>query len=221
MSNLILNFDHQINHLIKSGRFDALRVWNSELQVAITRPSNLTEEQFLIDLEKYEFVVQFRRKPTKDQLLKIILLSHYLDKSARTILLECCIGLEKHYHLEFDVEYQLLKNNKAIMLLYLDERYRKYPEQFFGWLLQEDFQTYSSRSILGSVLPSNFWRLKQKPSKVKRKRGYNDHGSLGSIYSQTLKQQSTDYQIMEAWNQTIKIKEEQQATLEFVQGWIS
>jgi hypothetical protein len=38
---------------------------------------------------------------------------------------------------------------------------------------------------------------KQKPKKLQRHKGYRDHGSLGSDYSKTRKQQSTDWTVRE------------------------
>lgn len=70
------------------------------------------------------------------------------------------------------------------------------------------FRKFNSKTTIGltftEILSSEYLRLnpifksKTRPKKLQRHKGYRDHGSLGSEFSKTLKQQSTDYTIREA-----------------------
>lgn len=55
-----------------------------------------------------------------------------------------------------------------------------------------------------------------KPKKVQRHKGYRDHGSLGSEFSQTLKQQSTDWTLREDAERREKLKQD---LLDFLSGF--
>jgi hypothetical protein len=57
---------------------------------------------------------------------------------------------------------------------------------------------------------------RQKAKKAIRHKGYRDHGSLGSEYSKTLKQQSVDWSLREIEQRRIKDKQD---LLDFITGF--
>lgn len=58
---------------------------------------------------------------------------------------------------------------------------------------------------------------RQKPKKLQRHKGYRDHGSLGSEYSQTIRQQAEDYSVQEIINEKISREE---TSRQFLEGLI-
>jgi hypothetical protein len=93
-------------------------------------------------------------------------------------------------------------------------------ENRFLYTLSEQLQDRRQRQVLSSVLNDdlcckegkkswewlflNIFSLigitkfhRSEPAKVQRKKGYRDHGSLGSEFSRTLRQQSSDYSVLE------------------------
>lgn len=106
----------------------------------------------------------------------------------------------------------------------------------FLYTLSEQLQDRQYRQILSSVLNDKILNTKNKktwdwlffnlfslvkitkyrrsePVKVERHKGYRDHGSLGSEFSRTLRQQSSDYSVIE------KQQEHQRVHLQKLKQW--
>lgn len=121
-------------------------------------------------------------------------------------------------------------NSKYFYLSYLSEKQfnyeidtilwnKKSKEKYFSYLNQK-FPNYEYKNlfeILKEILLSFklFLTEKHRPKKVQRHRGYRDHGSLGSDFSRTLKQQSNS----EEWKKICEEAEkEKKDYLQFLLG---
>lgn len=126
-------------------------------------------------------------------------------------------------------------NSKYSYLSYLSENQFNYEidsilwrkqskEKYFSYLNQR-FSNYENKNvfdILIEILLSYKIHLieRSRPKKVQRHRGYRDHGSLGSDFSRTLRQQSQSGE----WKEIIEREErEKRDYLQFqlgLAGWI-
>lgn len=200
------------------------RNWSAEMAVAISRPSTFkdNESQFLEQIENWEFQYKFRKKISKNILIKISIIKHFLSKEAQSIITTLVDEQINKFHLDEDITFQMISQNKAEMLIFLENKYRNRMNEFFGWLMQIEKVNGMEISLsnLEQVLPINFWTKKRKPVIPKRKRGYDDHGHLGSEFSKTIKQQSNDYSIRELVLQELNRKHELQNSLDFLRGFL-
>lgn len=128
---------------------------------------------------------------------------------------------------------------------YQNDRYfylESLTDNMFAYELDEKLtEGYQSRRIYYRKLNSKFGRRKKftlqeifseyfftdfievnrpRPKRKIRHKGYRDHGSLGSEFSKTLKQQSCDYSILEAEKQRKKREEDFRKFLLGCNGWM-
>jgi hypothetical protein len=82
-------------------------------------------------------------------------------------------------------------------------------------------QKFTLQEILSKYFFTDFIELqRRKPKKKIRHKGYRDHGSLGSEFSRTLKQQAGDWSIRESEERKIKKKQDIIDFLQGFAGWI-
>lgn len=202
-----------------------MKNWSSEMVVGISRPSNLeSEEIFLDQVQDWEFSYKFKENPTKNQLKKLAILRHFLPKESSVVVKILLDENIKKYHLDEDVEFSFYNSEKVEALLYIEQRYRSTPEEFFGWLLQDCKKNQQTllweNPDLIRILPTKFWKKKNLPLYPKRKRGYDDKGHLGSDFSKTLKQISSDFSIKDLVLKELRRKQNISDTFELLRGSI-
>jgi hypothetical protein len=151
----------------------------------------------------------FMKFTSKERLFfyKIIRLLRIYTDHKNTIVNYIYFDLTNHKRFfENNLEFSLLEKLTDEMFAYkLDTELMYHPSQIYG----QYFQQYTKKGINENksftivyvfckiLTPRPIYLSKTKPKKKVFKRGYRDHGSLGSEISKTLKDQSRDYTITE------------------------
>lgn len=232
--------DQEIHKVLqKSGVLERIENWSAEASISIARPCIEDEQDYfsMIDfLEEYEFEIKFKNKRylSPNNIKKLALISWYVSEEAHALISTLIESVIKTYHLELDEEFNMLHHSKAVMLSYFLE-VNKTGHSLFGWLLQKDEKTFHHRvnhkiewshtekerhpfEFLFKTLPQVFYFRKKFPCSVQRKRGYTDHGSLGSEFSKTVRDQNNDVNLYEAWLLTYQNRELQKDFILLTQG---
>lgn len=222
----IVDFEKQLVKVVNKN-FEGLTKWSSEVSVALSRPSSMEScESFLKQIELWEFNYKFRGKITKNYLLKLSILKWFLPKEALCVINSLIDDNIKKFHLDEDGDFNLYHYNRAECLIYLYEKYKFRRNEFFGWLLQEEtIKVHNSIVKISPArfeekLPRSFWKKKRLAKVPQRKRGYHDHGHLGSDFSKTIKDQADDFTITEIVLQNLQRKQEISDTIAFIRGGI-
>lgn len=223
--------EKELQRLISSHTdLEGLRTWSSEASINIAQPYGEKYDEWELRekfFEEFEFDIRFRRKNlvTKNGLLKLSILQWFLPEEGGRIIHTLLNENIKRYNLHLDVDFQFYNQSKVICLMYLAEKYEKF-NVLFGWLLQKEtyFENSSKRQensplerIL-KTLPRKFFFRKPSVKKAQRKRGYTDHGSLGSEISQTLRDQQSDWSVTEVFRQKFEERQSFDDTISFLQG---
>lgn len=180
-------------------------------------------------MEQFETKLLWNRKASRNLNKNILLLlndiSWFLDKEQRGLVQAFTLENWNKYHLDDDLNFSIRFESQVYYSIYLSEKIQQNPSAFFGSIMQEYEFKYKNEILLInlieilSLLELRFdFVLKRTPKVKQRRKGYNDHGSLGTELSQTLKQQSNDFyniQLHDLKQQEKQIKED---TLEFLKG---
>jgi hypothetical protein len=125
-----------------------------------------------------------------------------------------------------NLEYLYLENLTDNMFAYeQDIRLQRKPELYYGMF----YQNYSRKknknisifTIFDKIfIPHPVTLYKRTPKRPQRHRGYRDHGSLGSEFSKTVKQQATDWTFREKEEEKRKKRKDLQDFLLGFGGWV-
>lgn len=216
----------------KNTDLQELRTWSAEASINIAQPygenydSDDLRSKFF---EEYEFDIRFRRRNlvTKNSLLKLSILQWFLPEESGRIIHVLLDENIKRYNLHLDVDFQFYNQSKVICLMYLVEKFEKF-NALFGWLLQKETylengsqrQENSALEQITKTLPRKFFFRKSTVKRIQRKRGYTDHGSLGSEISQTLRDQLSDWSVTEVFRQKFEERQSFNDTISFLQGFL-
>lgn len=109
-----------------------------------------------------------------------------------------------------------------LFLYEFDTMILKYPNKVYGTLFnlyektqKQNEERITLQELFQILIPELRVIKKSKPKKTIRRRGYKDHGSLGSEFSKTLKEQSKDWSIKANEEERIREKND---TFQFLLG---
>lgn len=93
---------------------------------------------------------------------------------------------DKRFSYTLNEQLQDNRQRQIFSTVYNDKILNTKSKKTWPWLLS---------SIIASITITKYCR--PEPVKVERHKGYRDHGSLGSEFSRSLRQQSSDYSVLE------------------------
>lgn len=221
---LIQFYDQHLLELIEAVK----EIWSSEERVRCnpTGRHQLKMEDANLSIEFRINTKEIMKFTCRERIFfwKIIrLMTHF---SEEPILRYIRYDLESHKRFfENSEEYFYLSRLSEEQFDFnLDTEIMYHSNRFYGqWfqLYQKTEETISIATvILRYFIPKPIFIKKQQPRKIERHRGYRDHGSLGSEFSQTAKQQSTDWSIKKEEEEKVRRKQDLLLFLLGADGWI-
>lgn len=144
-----------------------------------------------------------------DDLLSLSLASWFLPEEFRFYVQLDLQRIAKFFSLEDQVLFELLLASKPEAMLFILETNLWHSRDFFG-----NFLPKAEKMINGIKF---FRRKTRKPTKPKRKRGYDDHGSRRPDH---LWLESHDYTFTEEQNRVEKNRAAMQDSVQFIRGGI-
>ena len=156
---------------------------------------------------------------TLPELIALSILLYYIEEVQ--FRLELRIALERVSYFKENFVLRILLKSKIQMLTFLYDTNLWSSNELFGNILpfvkEKEGEEKKQQTLLLWLKTVRFRKRNKKVSKPKRKRGYDDKGSLRLPHT---KKPTYDWSLTELQNHIEQERESSEATADFISGWL-